>query len=116
MVRSHIGYFAANMDALQVCSHELDTLEGEAYEETRRIRHEYYELTRNILRRLLESHDDDGALDQHIATMCLFGMLNWLYRWYDPKKDRSPTALANHIVEQFLHGVAGSASRESQTA
>ena len=116
MVRSHIGYFAANMDALQVCSHELDTLKGEAYEETRRIRHEYYELTRTIVRRLLEAQSEGRALDQHIATMCLFGTLNWLYRWYDPKKDRSPAALANHIVEQFLYGVAGPGAKRKQTA
>ena len=29
MVRAHLGYFAANMDALKVCSHELDSLSGD---------------------------------------------------------------------------------------
>jgi len=40
-----------------------------------------------------------------MATMSLFGMLNWLYRWYDPKRGRSPTAVANQLATQFLNGV-----------
>ena len=40
-----------------------------------------------------------------MATMSLFGMLNWLYRWYDPKQGRSPTAVANQLATQFLNGV-----------
>ena len=51
MIRAHLGYFAANMDALKVCSHELDTLSGSAYEQTRDIRREYYALTRSIIER-----------------------------------------------------------------
>lgn len=116
MVRAHLEYFAANMAALKVCSHELDSLTGDAYEETRRIRHDYYQLTRSIVDRLLDQHAPDDPLDRHVATMSLFGTLNWLYRWYDPKKDRSPAALANHIVEQFLYGVAGPAAKRKQTA
>ena len=108
MVRAHVSYFVAHMAALKVCSHELDSLTGAAYDETRRIRHEYYELARSIVDRVLkEGPNPNGALDLRVATMSLFGTLNWLYRWYDPKKDRPPTALANQISTQFLQGVLG---------
>jgi AcrR family transcriptional regulator len=107
MVRAHVAYFVANMAALKVCSHELDSLTGPAYEETRRIRREYYELTRSIVERILEHSSPNGGLDGRIATMSLFGTLNWLYRWYEPKKGRSPSALANQISTQFLQGVLG---------
>ncbi len=107
MVRAHVCYFAANMAALKVCSHELDSLTGSAYQETRRIRREYYELTRSIIDRILQMATPDGAFDRRIATMSLFGTLNWLYRWYNPKKDRSPSVLANQISTQFLQGVLG---------
>lgn len=107
MVRSHVGYFAANMAALKTCSHELDSLSGSAYDETRKIRRRYYELTRSIIDRVFEARVPASSIDRHMATMSLFGTLNWLYRWYDPKKDRSPTVLANQITEQFLFGVVG---------
>jgi AcrR family transcriptional regulator len=107
MVRAHVSYFAANMAALKVCSHELDSLSGDAYDETLRIRREYYELTRSIVDRILGDAAVNGSIDRRVATMSLFGTLNWLYRWYDPKKDRPPNALANQISAQFLQGVLG---------
>ncbi len=107
MVRAHVSYFAANMAALKVCSHDLDSLSGDAYDEPRRIRREYYELTRSIVDRVVGTAAVNGSLDRRVATMSLFGTLNWLYRWYDPRKDRPPSALANQISNQFLQGVLG---------
>jgi hypothetical protein len=107
MVRAHLSYFASDMAALKVCSHELDSLTGPAYEETRRIRREYYEMARAIVDRVIRAGRAQDALDARVATMSLFGTLNWLYRWYDPKKDRSPNGLANQISTQFLQGVLG---------
>ena len=105
MVRSHVGYFATNMAALKVCSHELDSLNGAAYEDARQLRRDYYDLTRAIEDRGFEARAANSALDRHMATMLLFGMLNWLYRWYDPKRGRSPNAVANQLANQFLDGV-----------
>lgn len=107
MVRSHVAYFAANMAALKVCSHELDALSGAEYEDLRRIRHDYYELTRSIVERILAVHPGNGAINAHVATMSLFGILNWLYRWYSPGPDRSPTGLARQITQVFLTGIVG---------
>lgn len=107
MIRAHVTYFANNMAALKVCSHELDSLSGASYEETRRIRREYYNLARAIIDRVFEAHPPNGTHDRHTATMCLFGTLNWLYRWYDPKRGRPPSTIANQLTAQFLHGVLG---------
>jgi len=112
MIRAHVSYFAANMDALKVCSHELDTLNGSAYEQTRNIRREYYALTRSIIERLLDAHPPGASLNRHVLTMSLFGALNWLYRWYDPAGGPSVATVSNQMASQFLHGIyhlAGSA-------
>jgi AcrR family transcriptional regulator len=105
MIRAHLGYFAANMDALKVCSHELDTLSGSAYEQTRDIRRAYYTLTRSIIERLLDAHAPGVPLNWHVLTMSLFGTLNWLYRWYDPAGGPSVATVSNQIASQFLHGI-----------
>lgn len=105
LVRTHVGYFAANMAALKVCSHELDSLTGDAYKEADRLRREYYNIARRILDGILDSRAPAGTLDRHVAVMSLFGMLNWLYRWYSPQRGASPTAMANQIASQFLGGV-----------
>ena len=105
MVREHLEYFAANIAALKVCSHELDSLTGEAYEHTRDIRRQYYEETRKIIDRLLDARGGNGSIDRHVATMYLFGALNWLYRWYDPQRGRPPSSIARQFTAQFLHGI-----------
>lgn len=106
-VRTHVDYFAANLAALKVCSHELDSLTGPAYENTRKIRRQYYDETRAIVERVLAAHARSDRLDAHVATMCLFSALNWLYRWYTPGNGRPPSAVARQIATQFLHGIAG---------
>ncbi len=111
MVRAHVSYFAANMAALKTCSHELDSLTGTAYEEARKVRKEYYELTRLIIDRVFDAQAPDSTLDRHVATMSLFGTLNWLYRWYNPKRGRAPTSIANQIAAQFLHGLVGASAK-----
>jgi AcrR family transcriptional regulator len=107
MIRAHVAHFVTDMAALNVCSHELESLNGDAFDEVYRIRHDYYDLTRGIIDRVFDKHAPDSSLDRHVATMSLFGMLNWLYRWYDPGKGRSPTAVANQIATQFLSGILG---------
>ncbi len=47
----------------------------------------------------------DSQLDRRIATMSLFGTMNWLYRWYNPKRDCAPKTLAKQISDQFLSGL-----------
>lgn len=105
MVRAHLGYFADNMSALKVCSHELDSISGDAYEETKKIRREYYELTRSIIDRIIDTKNADVVIDRHVLTMSLFGTLNWLYRWYDPERGPSVNTVAHQITTQFLHGL-----------
>jgi len=116
MVRAHVDYFATNMAALKVCSHELDTLAGEAFEETRRLRREYYEITHAIIERILDRGAADTSLDRHVATMSLFGVLNWLYRWYTPKRGCSPATIANQLTTQFLYGMLGAKERDQGPA
>lgn len=107
MIRTHVHYFVTNMAALKVCSHELESLSGEAFDEVLRIRREYYGVVRAIVDGVLTGRAPTSTLDRHVATMSLFGTLNWLYRWYDPKRDRSYATVANQIAEQFLHGILG---------
>lgn len=104
MITEHVLFFANDMEALKLCSHELDSLTGKAYEELHRIRRTYYSLTRHIVDEVIKKYDLK-VQDPHVSTMCLFSSLNWLYRWYDPSKLRSPTRLGKLLFEQFARGI-----------
>ena len=107
MIQAHVTYFAEHMAELKVCSHELDSLEGETYDQAREIRLAYYGLTREIIVSIIELDPPDYPLDLHVATMSLFGTLNWLYRWWNPNGPTSPKAVATQITNQFLAGISG---------
>jgi hypothetical protein len=54
---------------------------------------------------------DGTALDSWLATANLFGMINWFYHWYDPKRSRvGLDDLAAHQTALFLDGYVGASS------
>jgi hypothetical protein len=39
-----------------------------------------------------------------VATYALFGMMNWIYNWYDPRGKLSVSQLVDNITRLFLAG------------
>ncbi len=103
MVENHVDHFLKHENEFKVCSQELDSLTGEYYEKVYRKRRDYFKLTLELIRRI-KREAGDGQLDPRVSTMCLFGMLNWFYMWYDPKKDVSGSSLAEEVARLFLNG------------
>jgi AcrR family transcriptional regulator len=102
MVSSHVRYLAEHLPELKLCTTELETLEGSYYERVLERRQRYFELTRQILRRLAD--EGGGArVDPNLAALYLFGMLNWIVMWFDPQRN-DPGELARSQVELFLDG------------
>ncbi len=109
-VRNHVRHFGKNMHQLKVCAREIGALEGEAYTEVHDRRRSYFEAVHAVVKELPAKAD---ALDPWLATANLFGMINWFYQWYDPKRSRvSLDALAAQQTALFLGGYAATASSE----
>ena len=60
--------------------------------------------------------EDAGAVTTRTAVMGLFGMMNWLYTWYNPRTDPDAETLARELSDLFLRGVRAqkSAHRKQQ--
>jgi len=107
-VRNHVRHFGKNMHELKVCARELETLEGESYDEVYDRRRAYFEAVHALVKDLQPQHDRGSSW---LATANLFGMLNWFYQWYDAQ--RSPVSLDDLAARQaalFLDGYVASAS------
>ncbi len=106
-VRNHVRHFGENMYELKVCARELETLEGEAYDDVLHRRRSYFEAVHDLVREL---RPRNGApLGSWLATANLFGMLNWFYQWYDPERTRvSLDDLAAQQTALFLDGYVAS--------
>jgi TetR/AcrR family transcriptional regulator, cholesterol catabolism regulator len=103
-IRHHLTFFANHMDEMKVLSHEAESLSGAPLQEVRELKRSYVGLLQGLV---AEVEPVEGAkLDRHVAVYTLFGMMNWIYTWYDPKGSVGVEELAESICRLFLNGYA----------
>jgi AcrR family transcriptional regulator len=108
-VRNHVRHFGENMDELKVCARELETLEGEAFDDVHKRRRAYFEAVHELVKAVHPQHG--VAKGSWLATANLFGMINWFYQWYDAERTRvSLDDLAAQQTALFLDGYIASTS------
>ncbi|HLG93868.1 MAG TPA: TetR/AcrR family transcriptional regulator [candidate division Zixibacteria bacterium] len=111
MIKNHVEYFLAHMDELKVCSKELESLSGAYYRNVLARRREYFDLTLKIVGELQKEYHNP-AVDSRLATLSLFGMLNWIYMWYRPNRDNSKK-IAEQMHRFILSGIGPSRVRQA---
>ncbi len=104
-IRHHVRFFASHMDEMKVLSHEAESLTGAPLEEVRRLKKAYVGLLLDLLA-ALDAQDGGHRMDRHVAAYTLFGMMNWIYTWYDPAGPVGVEELAESICRLFLNGYA----------
>ena len=104
-IENHLSFFAANMAEMKVLSHEADSLRGELHAHVSTRKENYTKLARRILQEVQEL-TKNRVVDLTVATYALFGMMNWIYNWYDPQGKLRVHELAQHLTQLFLGGFA----------
>ena len=114
-IDNHLCFFAANMAEMKVLSHEAESLGGDLHQHVSRKKEKYAKLARKILREIQVSEAQrsgratmatraNRSVDLTVATYALFGMMNWIYNWYDSAGKLSVNQLVDNITQLFLHG------------
>ena len=49
------------------------------------------------------------------AVLSLFGMMNWIYTWYNPRVDGDAAELAREMGDIFLQGISGRRAAEGSS-
>jgi AcrR family transcriptional regulator len=112
-IENHLSFFAANMAEMKVLSHEAESLAGDLHTHVSTKKEKYTKLAREILKEIQQPQEDDSQIDLTVATYALFGMMNWIYNWYDPRGKLKVSELVDNVTRLFLHGfVAGSLTEE----
>ncbi|HLO00284.1 MAG TPA: TetR/AcrR family transcriptional regulator [Pyrinomonadaceae bacterium] len=107
-IENHLSFFAANMAEMKVLSHEAESLAGDLHTHVSTKKDKYTKLARRILKDIQQQQSVDSQIDLTVATYALFGMMNWIYNWYDPKGKLKVAELVDNVTRLFLHGfVAG---------
>jgi AcrR family transcriptional regulator len=103
-IENHLSFFAANMSEMKVLSHEAESLGGDLYTHVSTRKDNYTKLARQILREVQDTQQSDQQIDLTVATYALFGMMNWIYNWYDPQGKLNVSDLASNVMKLFLNG------------
>jgi len=102
-ILNHLEYFLANPASMKVLSHEADSLKNGFAAEIAAIKREYYRICVGLLDEL--KSDRGLQFSTRIAVLSLFGMMNWIYTWHNPRVDADADELARQMSDIFLRGV-----------
>lgn len=102
-IHHHVTFFAHHMAEMKVLSHEAAALSGERLQRITRIKRRYVDRLERLLR---DVAPDQGPVERSAAAYALFGMMNWIYNWYDPAGPLDAERLADLLTRIFLGGFA----------
>ncbi len=105
LIGNHIDYFLRHPVEMKVLAHEEDALEDPYRREVAEIKRRYYELARRIFEHLRKT-GRVRRVNPRVAVLSLFGMMNWIYKWHNPRVDPQANRLAQTMAGIFLAGVA----------
>jgi len=111
-ILNHLEYSLAHPKAMKVLSHEDDVLKDGAGAEIAAIKREYYRICLNLLEHFKRAKRLE--FNSRVAVLSLFGMMNWIYTWYNPRVDADAKALAREMGDIFLRGIGAASGRELQ--
>jgi len=114
LIENHLHYFVHNMNEMKVLSHEANSIGGDLFKKVNAKKRQYVDLVMTLLEEIAREHRVSGV-DLRVATFSLFGMMNWIYNWYDPRKDVDVAGLSNNITRIFLSGLLGDKNVEAKT-
>jgi len=102
-IRHHVTFFATHMPEMKVLAHEAESLSGAMLEEVRRLKRAYVDRCAGLLADL-DGQGEEAHVRRHVCAYTLFGMMNWIYTWYDPAGPLGVQELAETITQLFLNG------------
>jgi AcrR family transcriptional regulator len=117
LIRNHLAYFTSHGDELKICTFELQSLQGERYRAIELLRRRYFRCLADVVGELLDgnfpggvrSRDERERLVRH-HTLFMFGMLNWIFMWFDPQRDEPVERLGDEMLALVLRGLQGGGS------
>jgi AcrR family transcriptional regulator len=111
-IQNHLDYFLANQAAMKVLSHEDEVLKNGFGAEVAAIKREYYRICVGLLDEL--KRERGLQFSTRLAVLSLFGMMNWIYTWHNPRVDANAESIASEMGDIFLRGVMSNKSRREK--
>lgn len=102
-IEAHVRVIIDNLDATTVFFHEWKHLSEPHLSDFKLLRNRYEKQFRDLIEEGITRGEFD-EVDAHISVKLLFGMMNSLHEWYNPKGKLKQKEIVKYIVETFVHG------------
>jgi TetR/AcrR family transcriptional regulator, cholesterol catabolism regulator len=104
-IYQHVRYVAEHPDVMRVLVQEAGTLPTQKRAKVRKLKERYYDLGGRIVADLYRAGAQDRSGDLERATYGTFGMLNWVYGWYQRGRHGTPGEVARSLHRLALSGL-----------
>jgi AcrR family transcriptional regulator len=116
-IENHVRYFVSHPDIMQVLVREAAALPRGWRQEVRNLKERYFAIGRDVVMGVVcqgESTPDakegwanpeDPELER--STYGIFGMLNWVYGWYEPSRHGATKDVARTLHRMAIWGLTG---------
>jgi AcrR family transcriptional regulator len=101
---NHLGFFLHNRFEMKVMAREDESLTGEFQEKILVLKRRYVKVLMDLIKEL-QGRDGGPEFDSRAATFSLFGMMNWVYTWYHPKRDLPLPELLDQMLRIYFLGI-----------
>ena len=102
---AHLEAFDRHHPHLFVYLRETANLKGRFRASAQLSPKQYERFWQQILREGMKSGEFRADLDVQVVSYGLLGMLNWLYKWYDPNGRLEPSEIAAQFSALALSGL-----------
>lgn len=109
MILRHVTTYTGDMYLARTLMQEAHNLPAAKHRKIKVKEREYFRIVFGALSSYLNDEADKDLLT--VLTFNLLGMCNWLFSWYDPKKNIDPEQLARLIFDTFMNGLSGFARK-----
>jgi AcrR family transcriptional regulator len=110
---NHLGFFLHNMPEMKVMAHEDESLTGEFDDKILVFKRRYVKVIMDLIGEFQQQEGGGGkSVDLRVATFSLFGMMNWIYTWYQPKRDLPFPQLIEQMLRIYFFGLLKAGSIE----
>jgi AcrR family transcriptional regulator len=101
---NHLSFFLHNMPEMKVMAHEDESLTGEFNDKILVLKRRYVKVITDLISEL-QAREDAKGIDLRVATFALFGTMNWIYTWYQPKRDLPLPQLIEQMLRIYFFGL-----------
>ena len=110
---NHLSFFLHNMHEMKVMAHEDESLSGEFQDKILVLKRRYVKVLMDLIGELQEQ-EGGKRFDPRAATFALFGMMNWIYTWYQPKRDLPFPQLIEQMLRLYFFGLINGANADER--